>query len=180
MKNGRSFGLIFFVVLTSFAVFLLFGYLGKEGSRKVESPSSARHASSADSEESLKGNLRKDGDALGQVKESKTNRPLRRLSEMEDELPQDLTKRILADFKSASEQEEVIRSLVELGQLNVGRDQLRRGIVYLADGDYEEFKKLRKSFLGDPRDLLVKANRKTGDPDYWFSRPFEEMREGKN
>ena len=102
------------------------------------------------------------------------------MSDVENELPKDLTKRIYEDFESPLEQEKVILSLVELKQINVGRDQLRRGIVFLADGDYEEFKKLRKSFRGDPRQLLIEANRKAGDPDYWFSRPFSEMEKKKD
>ena len=97
-----------------------------------------------------------------------------------NDLPEDITQRVLADFECPIEQEKVLNSLVELQQLNVGRNQLRRAIVFLARGDYEKFMELRKSFLGDPRDLLCEANRSSGDPDYWFSVPFDRMKRAKS
>ena len=94
-------------------------------------------------------------------------------------LPQDLTYRILETFNDPDIQAKVIQSLEKLGQVNVGKNQLRRAIVFLADGDYEYLNELRSSFMGDPRDLLVTANRKLANRDYWFSEPFDQMGELK-
>ena len=170
---------ILVLIIGFFAVFGLI-YAGKIRLWGPESSTSER-ATRADAD---RGNSEKDSEEDGIQgrpfpNKSKTDRARLKLSEVEDHLPVDLTKRIREDFESPIEQEKVIRSLVKLEQINVGRDQLRRGIVFLADGDYKEFEKLRKSFCGDPRNLLVKANRKSGDPEYWFSRPFEEMQEAK-
>ena len=90
-------------------------------------------------------------------------------------LPKDIVQRIEDTFADPEIQLKVIESLEALPQINVGQNQLRRGIVFLADGDYELFLKLRRSFLGDPRDLLVEANSRLENQDYWFGSPFEEM-----
>ena len=91
------------------------------------------------------------------------------------ELPEDIRCRIIETFSEPEIQLKVTESLENLRQINVGQDQLRRAIVFLADGDYERFKELRRSFLGDPRDSLCEANRRLVNRDYWFSTPFDDM-----
>lgn len=92
-------------------------------------------------------------------------------------LPGDVVAKIDTDFSDESVREKVKSSLEELWSrsLNVGPEQLARGIVFLADGDYEEFKDLRTNFCGDPRDLLRIANGKLQNNAYWFSLPFDRM-----
>lgn len=92
-------------------------------------------------------------------------------------LPDDLIARVDQDFIDPDVRQEVKVSLEELWSkaLNVGAEQLARAIVFLAEGDLEEFQTLSRTFCGDPRDLLVKANRRQQNVDYWFSTPFSEM-----
>ncbi len=90
-------------------------------------------------------------------------------------LPDDLFERIHQTFDGPSTRAEVVSSLESLGRTNVGQDELRRAIVFLADGDYESFQNLRSTFLGDPRDLLREAKKKLPPGDYWFNRPFSEL-----
>ncbi len=92
-------------------------------------------------------------------------------------LPEDLLARIDADFADLETRKQIIESLEKLwnGGINVGPGQLARAIVFLADGDFDEFKTLRKTFCGDPRDLLLAANRRLQNQEYWFSAPFSEM-----
>ena len=91
------------------------------------------------------------------------------------ELPEDLACKIVESFSDPEIQREVTESLEKLGQINVGQNQLRRAIVFLSDGDYKRFKELRRTFMGDPRDLLRAANERLVIGDYWFSEPFDKM-----
>ncbi|MEM7386384.1 MAG: hypothetical protein AAF514_15695, partial [Verrucomicrobiota bacterium] len=72
---------------------------------------------------------------------------------------------------------EIVASINRLysESLNVGPDQLARAIVFLSDGNFKEFARLRSTFLGDPRDVLLEANKKLVRRNYWFSEPFSEM-----
>ena len=92
-------------------------------------------------------------------------------------LPDDLLAKIDELFDRDRDRDQVRNSLETLwdGGLNVGPEQLARAIVFLSDGDFERFQKLRSSFMGDPRDLLAHANSKLQNSDYWFSSPFSEM-----
>lgn len=92
-------------------------------------------------------------------------------------LPEDLKIRIGELFSDEETREAVSKSLDRLwdGGINVGAAQLARAIVFLANGDIERFQELRRTFLGDPRDLLCEANSMLENSDYWFSEPFSEM-----
>lgn len=96
-------------------------------------------------------------------------------------LPNDLQQRIREQYSDEKEREIIVESLGKLwdGGINVGAAQLSRAIVFLANGDIEEFWKLRNTFLGDPRDLLCKANAHLENSEYWFSQPYSEMGELK-
>jgi len=98
----------------------------------------------------------------------------------DDSLPEDLLLKIQQTFPDPEIQLKVIKSMEELHQINVGRNQLRRGIVFLANGDYDRFRMLRGTYLGDPRDLLVKANSMLENKDYWFGTSFDDMGPLKN
>ena len=99
----------------------------------------------------------------------------RKPAERASELPKDLVHMIKKTFCEPEVRVKVTESLEKIGQTNVGKNQLRRAIVFLAAGDYERFLELRRSFMGDPRDLLMAANRKLVNRDYWFTTPFDQM-----
>ena len=60
---------------------------------------------------------------------------------------------------------------------NVGAmDQAVRSIVYMADGDIKVIKDYCIPHLKyDPRDIIMEAEEKAGNPGHWFSIPFDEM-----
>ena len=63
--------------------------------------------------------------------------------------------------------------------LNVGASQLFRAILVLSDGDLSEFKRLA-AIPADPRDIIIRGERKLGDPRHWFGPPiFDEDRAAK-
>ena len=93
------------------------------------------------------------------------------------ESPDDLIDMIDRSHPDESDRRFVADSLRRLwgGGINVGAEQLARAIVFLANGDLMRFKQLRQSFMGDPRDLLIHANSRSQNRDYWFSKPYWEM-----
>ena len=78
------------------------------------------------------------------------------------EPPVDVRARIHSDFASVDEQRQVIALLGTLWDrpLNVGPAQLCRSILVLAEGNVQEVRKLCTGFLGDPRDVIMAAERK--------------------
>lgn len=92
-------------------------------------------------------------------------------------LPTDLSQKIHEQFSSKPTCKELSDSLEKLWDenINVGAEQLARAIIFLADGNYDLFWELRRTFLGDPRDLLCEANSKLQNSGYWFSKPYSEM-----
>lgn len=85
----------------------------------------------------------------------------------------EIIKRINRDFESTSDKDEVIAFLNSLyaKTLNVGSDQLARAIVYLLQGDIEQIGKFLK-MNDDPRDIVMKAEQKAGNPGHYFLEPF--------
>ena len=92
-------------------------------------------------------------------------------------LPIDLKDKICELFGDDDIRCEVSESLEQLWDqsVNVGVAQLARAIVFLSNGDIERFWELRRTFMGDPRDLLCAANARLEKSEYWFSEPFSEM-----
>lgn len=93
-------------------------------------------------------------------------------------LASDVIDRIKLDFKE-SEREEVISILEKTlyTYSNVGAmDQAVRSIVYMADGNIKIIKDYCIPHLKyDPRDIIIEAEEKAGNPGHWFSIPFDEM-----
>lgn len=89
-------------------------------------------------------------------------------------LPGDIRARIISDFFLAAEQSEVVALLGALWDrpLNVGPAQLSRSILVLAEGNVQEVRVLCDGLLGDPRDVIMAAERKAGDPGHSFIQPF--------
>lgn len=90
-------------------------------------------------------------------------------------LPEDITSKIAQLFHSAADRQQVQELLLTLWTipLNVGADQLARGILILSNGQMEEVEKiLASNFYGDPRDVIVNAEIKDGKPGHYFNPPF--------
>lgn len=57
-------------------------------------------------------------------------------------------------------------------KLNVGAEQLARSILVLSDGDLNILKDISVHMRGDPRDLIMQAERKLGNPGHYFTIPL--------
>jgi hypothetical protein len=90
-------------------------------------------------------------------------------------LPADIQIQIDKLFPVASDKQEVARLLVSLWtrSLNVGVEQLARSILVLCNGNVAEVVHIFNSdFMGDPRDVIMAAEAKTGNPGHYFIDPF--------
>ena len=57
--------------------------------------------------------------------------------------------------------------------LNVGQDQLTRSILYISNGNISEIKRIIDSnFYGDPRDVIMDAEHRAGNPGHYFLNAF--------
>lgn len=93
------------------------------------------------------------------------------------ELAPDIQKKIESLFLDTNEKLQVEALLFSLSSnaLNVGATQLARAILVLSDGNLSELKKIFASdFYGDPRDLLMRAEGKAGNPGHFFTEPFDD------
>ncbi|MCI4670967.1 MAG: hypothetical protein MRZ79_22715 [Bacteroidia bacterium] len=72
---------------------------------------------------------------------------------------------------------QLLSECVETG-LNVGTDQFLRAVLFLSKGDLQKLKRILEK-TDDPRDLLHKAEDKSGKLEHWFAIPFEEIEELK-
>ncbi|AIM37863.1 hypothetical protein KO02_15090 [Sphingobacterium sp. ML3W] len=90
-------------------------------------------------------------------------------------LPEDINTRISQLFPSSTDRQRVIELLKSLWvtPLNVGADQLARSILVLSDGQLSEVEHIFLThFSGDPRDIIIQAESKIGNPGYYFNQPF--------
>lgn len=60
--------------------------------------------------------------------------------------------------------------------LNVGAHQLARAILILSENNREYFDKLITDFMGDPRDVIVLAEEKLGNPGHFCTVTFDKMK----
>jgi hypothetical protein len=94
------------------------------------------------------------------------------------EIPKDILLKIdelfpaLGDNLAAKNLFEEIRQATA----NVGFAQLMRSILILSQGSLSVVRKIIQSdFYGDPRDVIMKAERKLGNPGHYFIPAFEEI-----
>ena len=90
-------------------------------------------------------------------------------------IPNDIENKIEQLFHSYTDRQEVQKLLLTLWttSLNVGADQLARSILILSDGQLFEIKKIFASeFYGDPRNVIMSAEAKIGNPGHYFIQPF--------
>ena len=74
--------------------------------------------------------------------------------------PDDIENKIEQLFPGSTDRQEVEKLLLTLWttSLNMGADQLARGILILSDGQLFEIKKIFASdFYGDPKDVIMSA-----------------------
>lgn len=61
-------------------------------------------------------------------------------------------------------------------RLNVGHDQLARAILILSEGNKERFDELMANFMSDPRDVIMMAEDKLGNPGHFCIVTFDKMK----
>lgn len=90
-----------------------------------------------------------------------------------NEIDVDIIERISKDYSKddAIKVVSIIQNIFLSGS-SVGVSQLARSILFLSNGNFNEIKKL----LGcDPRDVILAAERKAGNPGHYFDIPFPEI-----
>lgn len=92
------------------------------------------------------------------------------------ELPQDITNKINTLFTLEANRLQATQLLEALWteSLTVGPAQLARSILILSNGDLQKLRELKKSYRGDPRDIIMEAEGVLGNPGHYFIEPFED------
>jgi hypothetical protein len=86
-------------------------------------------------------------------------------------LPADIEAKINLLFIDLKERETVKQLMSDLWSkpLNVGPDQLTRSILILSEGRISEVEKIfHSNFYDDPRDVIMMAEQKSGNPGHYF------------
>jgi len=95
-------------------------------------------------------------------------------------LPRDIEEKINQLFLLSEENQEVkvlVQNLWSI-YLGVGADQLARSILVLSEGNISKLRDIfLQEFYGDPRDVIMMAEYKVGNPGHYFIPTFDEMRQ---
>lgn len=98
-------------------------------------------------------------------------------------LPTDIIQKIESDYND-SEQKEVLNILESLYKDNAkvgSMEQAIRGLIYIANSNIKLIKEYCIPYLQyDPRDIIMEAEEKAGNPGHWFGIPFSEMTNSSN
>ena len=91
-----------------------------------------------------------------------------------DTLTTDIAQKITELFVHDGERELVTQLMLNIwkANLNVGADQLARSILILSDSCVEAVQKMTSDFNGDPRDVIMQAEMKMGNPGHYFIHSF--------
>ena len=74
------------------------------------------------------------------------------------ELPEDVLSKVRSDYSDAVSQEFIIKALIQLGaDLDLNGARIPRCILFLAEGDFEAFKRYLQSAKSDWRDVIYWA-----------------------
>lgn len=93
-------------------------------------------------------------------------------------LPPDIEHKIDFLFHDLSDRQYVKNLMLGLWDisLNVGADQMARSIIFLAEGNVSMVKDIfEREFYGDPRDVIMMAEKKSGNPGHFFMITFDEI-----
>lgn len=98
-------------------------------------------------------------------------------------LPDDILNKIDHDFDFEDVQD--IKDLLTELYAHMHRDgpiiQAIRGMIFLANGDAWKIRTICVPYLQrEPRDIIVEAEEKAGNPGHWFNIPFDEMEKLNN
>lgn len=87
-------------------------------------------------------------------------------------IPQDILDKVKEDYFDLEHQKVVSNFVIELYNTNwnVGHDQLCRSILFLLEGEIENLS--RFSSIEDPRDVIMEAEKKAGNPGHYFINSF--------
>lgn len=96
-------------------------------------------------------------------------------SNMNDKIPQDILRKIEQQYADTGEKKAVLKIIHELFDKNwgVGHDQLARSLLVLSDGNLIELETAISST--DPRDIIMIAEVRSGNPGHYFIPTFDEM-----
>jgi hypothetical protein len=91
-------------------------------------------------------------------------------------MPIDIINKIHELFPASNDQLQVKELIGQVyrSSLNVGADQLARAILVLSDGQIDKIKNIIAcDFYGDPRDVIMEADAKLGNPGHYFIHAFK-------
>lgn len=90
----------------------------------------------------------------------------------------DIDKKIDELFNNDYERQTAKQLILSLWQtsLNVGPDQLARSILIISDGELSKIQEIFSSnFYEDPRDVIMEAETKAGNPKHYFTKPLSDV-----
>ena len=94
------------------------------------------------------------------------------------DLPIDIEKRIKRDFPEGKDYENVraLLSGIDQSYINVGKDQLIRSMLLIADGNPQKIQEIIDSnFHHDPRDVIMMAMGVSDNTSNYGIDPFEDL-----
>ena len=96
-------------------------------------------------------------------------------------LPLDIERKINQLFIDVKDNQEVKDLIIGLwtSKMNVESGQLARSILTISDNDIQKLKSIFIDFYGDPRDVIMTAERKLGNPGHYFLKTFDEIENRK-
>lgn len=114
--------------------------------------------------------------AASHDRQDPVTRILAPMSTPQQRLPKDVLQKVAQLFPDPAEKKEVLEALSKLYDrpLNVGAAQLARSVLVVTDGDFDAFRTMIQDLGGDPRDVIVEAEGKLGNPGHAFNTPFED------
>jgi hypothetical protein len=100
------------------------------------------------------------------------------MKNIKEHLPNDIEDKINQLFLNLSENQKIKDLLHSLWStsLNVGPDQLARSILVLSEGNLNKVQEIfMQDFFCDPRDVIMMAESKLGNPRHYFIPTFDEI-----
>ena len=92
-------------------------------------------------------------------------------------IPDDIKRRVIKLYPNQQEQNEVMKVIHAFHEgtimLNVAPSQFCRAILTLANNDIDELRRLA-DVPDDPRDIIMIAEAKIGNPKHYFIPPFDD------